>query len=176
MKLNLGSGAIASPLQGWTSLDAMAWPVNVRADIRSLPFKDQSCEAIHCAHVIEHIPEGDVTGTLSEMRRVLQKNGILYISGPDTTRAQEARSEYWVRVSHWGGVTAGWQHEWDCNIFTMRDHLERAGFMPSWAASVPQGWPPNTHQWPQDFEVRFLCRRNDCSWPKSFPQGFVTVL
>lgn len=160
----------------WVGVDAMAWPVQVRADIRHLPFRDESADFLHCAHTIEHIPLEDVSGTLAEFRRVLRKTGVLFISGPDSDRARDAGSRYWTEVSEWGGATAGWNHQWDCTISRLRDALKEAGFVPTWAHKVPDTWPGNVHQWPVDFEVRFLCRRSDCPWPTYFPPGFPALL
>lgn len=175
MNLNVGSGAITSPLAGWTTLDAMAWPINVRADALALPFKDQAFEQVHCSHLIEHVPFEEAPTLLKEIRRVLRTNGIFYIAAPDSKRAKDAGSTYWAKVSHWGGATAGWQHRWECNIMKLHRLLLDSGFVATWATAIPNGWPPNTHQWPVDFEVRFLCRRDDCKWPTQFPQGYATI-
>lgn len=173
--LNVGSGAIQTPVNTWYSLDAMAWPVNCRADVRNLPFRDNTFDGIHCSHLIEHIPIDEVPDALREIHRVLRKTGVMFISAPDSRRAKEAGSTYWAKVSHWGGATAGWEHRWDCTIPRLRKVLEEVGFVATWAASIPPGWPQNTHGWPVDFEVRFLCRRSDCAWPTSFPTGYMTI-
>lgn len=176
VNLNVGSGAITTPLAGWISLDAMAWPCNVRADARSLPFRDGSFEQVHCSHLIEHIAIEEASKALVEIRRVLRTTGIFYIAAPDSRRARDAGSTYWAKVSRWGGATAGWDHKWECTIPKLRKLLEEAGLVPRWITAIPTGWPPNTHQWPIDFEVRFICRRDDCPWPSSFPPTFSTIV
>lgn len=176
MNLNIGSGAMTTALAGWTSLDAMAWPVNVRADARYLPFKDRAFEQIHMAHVIEHVTLEEAPMVLAEVRRVLRPTGIFYIAGPDSKRAKEAGSTYWAKVSHWGGATAGWDHRWDCSVPKLTKLLRDSGFVPRWTTGVPTGWPANTHAWPIDFECRFLCRRDDCPWPTYYPNGYATIV
>lgn len=176
MNLNIGSGAVTPPVAGWTTLDAMAWPCSVRGDARALPFRDKSFEQVHCSHLIEHVTYDEALTVLQEARRVLRTNGIFYIAAPDSKRAKDAGSAYWAKVSHWGGARAGWQHRWECTIPKLRKLLVAAGFVASWITAIPQGWPPNTHQWPLDFEVRFICRRDDCAWPTSYPTGFATVV
>jgi SAM-dependent methyltransferase len=61
------------------------------ADLLSLPFESKSIKSISCMHVIEHIglgrygdkldPDGDLKG-MSELQRVLAKNGILLFVVP----------------------------------------------------------------------------------------------
>lgn len=48
----------------------------------SLPFKNNSFEGVHCAHVIEHLFPEDAHKMLKEISRVLKKDGILVISTP----------------------------------------------------------------------------------------------
>src|SRR5438552_11211859 len=94
MKLNVGSAVV--PLNtGWINLDATAWPVHVQADARLLPFRSNSFEAVHSSHVIEHIPMIDVPNFLSELRRVMRRDAVLYISAPDGTRTKAINSSYW---------------------------------------------------------------------------------
>jgi len=54
----------------------------VKADIRNLPFQDESISGIHCSHVIEHFLPQDVHKILSEFCRVLAPRGILIIRSP----------------------------------------------------------------------------------------------
>ena len=54
----------------------------VKAEVTKLPFKDKSFDGVHCSHVIEHLYPDDAHRLLSEMSRVLKKNGILVIRTP----------------------------------------------------------------------------------------------
>lgn len=57
--------------------------LDVRKGIATkLPFKDNSFDGIHCAHVIEHLQPKDAYIFLKEASRVLKKNGILVIRTP----------------------------------------------------------------------------------------------
>lgn len=65
------------------------WPVDINpnlpgirrtADITNLPFEDESMDLILCNHVMEHIE--DEAKALSELHRVLRKDGIAIINAP----------------------------------------------------------------------------------------------
>lgn len=48
----------------------------------NLEFDDSSFDAIHCAHLIEHLMPDDASKLLRELDRVLKKDGILIIRTP----------------------------------------------------------------------------------------------
>lgn len=169
VQLNIGSGQIYTPTPGWLSVDMTAWPVNVMANIQALPFRSASVDHIHCSHIIEHIPFNRVFMTLLEIRRVLKPNGIMYISGPDMDRTKAINSKSWIWWTENGGAKPGWEHEWVCGVTVLRHFLIMAGFTPTWAKSIPAGWPANNHAWPVDLEARFLCRLDTYPWSESFP-------
>lgn len=54
----------------------------VLADIEKLPFKNETFSTIICTEVIEHQP--DPKKTISELKRVLRKNGVLIGSVPSS--------------------------------------------------------------------------------------------
>lgn len=171
--LNIGSG----PRNGnftFLYVDSNAWPIDVRAKLPGLPFENERFEYIQCSHVIEHIDLDDVPAALSDLRRVMMPKGIMYISAPDMRRAEDVKSKRWIHYTEKGGVPEGWEHQWACDISLLRYLLVDAGFVPTWTKQVPQGWQANTHQWPVDFETRFLCRRDDWPWPQAFPQPLDT--
>lgn len=176
MKLNVGSGAVPSPLAGWTNLDATAWPVHIQADAMALPFRAGAFETVHCSHVIEHVPERNAAALLYELRRVMRRDATLYISGPDGSRTKDIDSSYWSYMTRHGGNVPGWQHEWTCTVARLRRMLLAVGLVPSWAMALPQGHPLNTHSWPLDLEARFICRRDDFGWPRSFPPGYQVIV
>jgi 2-polyprenyl-3-methyl-5-hydroxy-6-metoxy-1,4-benzoquinol methylase len=53
----------------------------VQADLRDLPFDDDSFDLVVCWEVIEHIEEG--ARAIAEFRRVLRPDGILLVSSPN---------------------------------------------------------------------------------------------
>ncbi len=54
----------------------------IRADVTKLPFEDNSFDGVHCSHVIEHLQPNEAYKLLSELVRVLKKNGVLVIRTP----------------------------------------------------------------------------------------------
>lgn len=54
----------------------------VYGEVTKLPFKDNSFDGVHCAHVIEHLFPKEAYLMLAETGRVLKKNGIFVISTP----------------------------------------------------------------------------------------------
>lgn len=173
--LNIGSG----PRHGNFSFlyaDANAWPIDVSAKLPGLPFKDKVFEYIQCSHLIEHINWDNVPAALTDLRRVLKLNGIMYISAPDMERTRSIKSKQWIHYTEKGGVPEGWEHKWICDVISLHQLLRTAGFIPTWTKQVPAGWQANTHQWPVDLETRFLCRRDDFPWPQAYPQPFDTTV
>ena len=57
----------------YTTADLYSPIVDVKADIRNLPFKDESFDVVICNHVLEHV-EDDVKA-MSELYRVMKPNG-----------------------------------------------------------------------------------------------------
>jgi SAM-dependent methyltransferase len=52
----------------------------IYADVQNLPLKDFSIDKIVCADVLEHVP--DVSHTLRGFKRLLKKNGMLFLLVP----------------------------------------------------------------------------------------------
>jgi SAM-dependent methyltransferase len=175
--LNIGSGVRPGDNLTFLYVDATAWPIDVRAQLEHLPFRDGAFEYVQCSHLIEHVAFDDVPGALRELWRVLMVKGVLFISAPDMERADAVDSVQWRHYTERGGVADGWEHQWTCDVRTLRTLrtlLVDAGLVPTWATKVPSGWQVNTHQWPIDFETRFLCRRDDWPWPQAFPPAMTT--
>lgn len=175
MRLNVGSGKATAALPAPSTpnsfiwYDLHGWPSHVRGDARQLPFRDGAFEAIHCAHLVEHISRDEVPDFLRELRRVLAKNGYLYISSPDAGRTRDVKSDYWQFLTRHGGEVPGWGHKWQPTVKSLRKLLVDNGFSPNWATAMPQGHPANSHPWPLDLEARFVCRRDDFKWPGYYP-------
>lgn len=88
MKLNLGCGA--RHLQGYINVDkavrGMTSP-DVDADIRALPFDDETADEIIAIHVIEHFYHWEVNSVLREWARVLKPGGTIILECPDIKKA-----------------------------------------------------------------------------------------
>jgi SAM-dependent methyltransferase len=70
----------------YTTTDLNSPLADVKADIRNLPFKDNSFNFILCNHVLEHIP--DDTQAMQELYRVLAPGGTAILQIPqDLSRA-----------------------------------------------------------------------------------------
>lgn len=78
MKLNLGCGS--KKVEGFIGVDIKA--SDVVADIRKLPFDDDSADEIMAIHVCEHLYVHEIVGVLAEWRRVLEPEGILAVELP----------------------------------------------------------------------------------------------
>lgn len=79
-KVNLGSGPrrIAKDI---INVDFEAFEgVDIVSDIAHTSFETNSVSMIVCDNVLEHIP--DVTPVILEMKRILQPDGVAYISTP----------------------------------------------------------------------------------------------
>lgn len=57
----------------YTTTDLFSPLADVKADIRNLPFEDNSFDVIFCNHVLEHIVEDNLA--ISELYRVMKPNG-----------------------------------------------------------------------------------------------------
>lgn len=77
--LNLGSGQ--KYWDGWVNVD-LEPTAEVVADIRRLPYDDNSADAIAAIHVIEHFYNWVVPNLLSEWKRVLKPGGRLILELP----------------------------------------------------------------------------------------------
>lgn len=58
-----------------------------RCDIRKLPVPDQSFDAVHSRHVLEHFGRGEVIDVLKEWTRILRVGGEFRISVPNLMHA-----------------------------------------------------------------------------------------
>lgn len=66
---------------------------DVRLDITSLDLPDDSVDIVFCNHVLEHV--SDYNAALSELRRIIRREGMLIISFPidnDSEHVREAES------------------------------------------------------------------------------------
>ncbi|MFY8065879.1 MAG: class I SAM-dependent methyltransferase, partial [Flavobacterium sp.] len=93
----------------YTTTDLLSPLADVKADICSLPFEDNSYDIIFCNHVLEHIP--DDTKAMQELFRVLKPGGMGIFQIPqdlsrastftdDTIVDQKERSKIFGQYDH----------------------------------------------------------------------------
>ena len=82
IRLNLGSGD--SPDKYYTNVDIRGLDeVDVVADIRDLPYKDNSVAEIKSKNTIEHFGRHEITSVLKEWVRVLKPGGTIILETVD---------------------------------------------------------------------------------------------
>ncbi|MDX6696386.1 MAG: hypothetical protein QOF02_3989 [Blastocatellia bacterium] len=140
--VNLGCGPV--PLAGWVNVDiSRGAGVDVVWDLRrGLPFADESCSAIFCEHVIEHVSKDDGLKLLRECHRALQRGGVLRLSTPDAgrfLRSYAGDGEFLRHPEFPQAVETpldrinmmmreDGQHLWVYDSESLLLHLQRAGF------------------------------------------------
>lgn len=138
-KLNLGCST--RPLPGYTNVDARSeCKPDVVANVRDLPFDDESFELVRASHVLEHFPPHEMPNVLREWWRVLKPGGYLVIAVPNHIRLSwrsilaPGRLSFAQFDNGWiNGIFAldlppEFRHQ---NVFTehsLRDSLLSAGF------------------------------------------------
>ena len=96
-RLNIGSGQ--RPLPGYINLDIDEVSfVDVVADCRCLPFKENTFDEIHSRAVLEHISWRETFDVLWEWRRVLKFGGTLIVSVPNWQWLRQQEKTAWEIV------------------------------------------------------------------------------
>lgn len=117
MMLDIGCGE--NPKKGDIGLDLRKTSsVNIVADARMLPFKDESFDHVYSSHLIEHFSHREVRDVLLEWARVLEKSGTIEIRCPDL----RVRALLFFLSPSWQNVK---------NIYGEQDYVEnqhRCGF------------------------------------------------
>jgi SAM-dependent methyltransferase len=92
LRVNLGAG----PQKGsnYITVDQRAVDgIDIRADIRHLPFEDGQLAEIHCSHLVEHFPDAEMRAKiLPYWHRLLRPGGKLVVICPDA----EAMMKRWA--------------------------------------------------------------------------------
>jgi len=78
MRLNLGCGN--KKIDGFIGVDIK--DADVVADIRKLPYEDNSVDEIMAIHVCEHFYKHEILSVLKEWKRVLKPDGIMVLELP----------------------------------------------------------------------------------------------
>lgn len=134
LRLNLGCGPLV--YLGELGVDREATPaVDVRADLRALPFRSGCAEFVRLDHVLEHLEGRYALGVLTEARRVLAPGGRLRVGIPDLRACCQAYLDsrtladkiYWVRILYGAQTHAGEYHKGGYDADSLRDLLEAAG-------------------------------------------------
>lgn len=74
------------PIVGrWGAVRQPLFPKTVRFGdiVRGLPVPQDSCRAVYCSHVLEHLALADFRAALVNTRKILVKNGIFRLVVPD---------------------------------------------------------------------------------------------
>lgn len=137
----------------------------VQADMRALPFADNTVDYIECLEAIEHIPYGDVPKAVRDWYRVLKKGGKLVIFTTDFDdiaqmwvdfiKGKEFNLQHWVTMS---GIVYGNQMtegEYHRSFFTPKFFnilMQVSGFKNFKMFNYPRGtFPPKFKgaKWPK---------------------------
>jgi ubiquinone/menaquinone biosynthesis C-methylase UbiE len=65
--------------------------IDVVADMRDLPFEDESADRVQCWHALEHVNEAGGRRAVGEFFRVLRPGGVLDVQVPDIGGVAGAR-------------------------------------------------------------------------------------
>lgn len=116
--INIGCGN--QPYEGFLGLDWSGHAVDIRGDLSSLPFRDNSITEFFASHVVEHIPYHQVIDTLREIYRALKpKDGLFWGYVPDgvtvakkwleaVERDDKAARISWLGNIYGGNTTSKW--------------------------------------------------------------------
>lgn len=100
VRLNVGCGH--KLLEGYINVDLVP-SADVEADVRQLPFEDDSADELLAVHVLEHLYRWDALDALREWRRVLKPGGLIAIEVPDLMKVcQHVIAGNGERMGQWG--------------------------------------------------------------------------
>lgn len=156
MRLNLGCGS--KKVEGFTGVDIKH--ADIVADIRHLPFTDESADEIMAIHVAEHLYVHEIIPTIAEWRRVLKTGGTMALELPCLDKVlwhfQNGSPEnftlwplYGDPNTHKDGEPA--LHKWCWSVEHFRKVLKAAGF-----DDITEE-KPHYHQPSRD--MRFVCTK-----------------
>lgn len=86
--VDIGSAAIELAVESLPGVDLRAAP------LRTLPFDDDSFDLVVSNDVLQHVPEGDVDASLSELRRVLAPYGTVLLRTNGSRRLRREREDW----------------------------------------------------------------------------------
>jgi ubiquinone/menaquinone biosynthesis C-methylase UbiE len=105
-------------------------------DVRDLPFRDSSFDAVMCCYLLELLAREDITRTLEEIRRVLRPGGTFSLvvigqNGPVFNRFYAVAGK--IVPAFWGRQVESKVPEMirDCGMRILTDEFVQQGFYPS---------------------------------------------
>jgi predicted SAM-dependent methyltransferase len=132
IKLHLGCGKKRLP--GYINVDILdADSVDVRADLRALPWATGTVDLVYSCAAIEHFGRREWRDVLKEWARILKPGGLLRLSTADFD-ACVARYQEAANIDELLGLIVGGQkddYDWHGMIFNYKSlaaGLEEAGF------------------------------------------------
>lgn len=144
--INVGCGEFSA--EGYVNVDITSEEGGPQPDIIAsaldLPFTKDSAERIYAGHVLEHLAYEDVPKALKEFERVLKKDGILMVVGPDADRARVSYPELLHGILHGDSRWPGDTHLWPSTESTTLALLIAAG----WSAVPIPVTSPMLNDWP----------------------------
>jgi len=157
IRLNLGCGK--KKVEGFIGVDIKN--ADVVADIRKLPYEDNSVDEIMAIHVCEHFYRHEIASVLKEWMRVLKPNGRMVLELPCLDKVLEHFASdspvnftliplYGDPATH---VADGEPalHKWCWSIKQFRNLLNSVGLNDIYEET------PHYHQPSRD--MRFVCRK-----------------
>jgi predicted SAM-dependent methyltransferase len=142
VRLNLGSGC--RNIVGYTNVD-LDPRADVHADIRRLPFEDESADEIMAIHVIEHFYRWEVAAVLEEWARVLKPGGKLVLECPDLAKiVRNLLKGLPDQMTLWGLYgdpryqSVIMTHKWAYGFDELKSLVEESGFRD--AEPAPPQW------------------------------------
>ena len=122
--------------EGFTTVD-LRDDANVVADVRRLPYEDESVDSVVALDLLEHFPASQTQQVLAEWYRVLKRGGTLTVKVPNLEMLGRWLADgYKVQPAIrniYGGHRFGPDGAWDCHHTgwtpdTLRAELAQAGF------------------------------------------------
>jgi predicted SAM-dependent methyltransferase len=109
---------------------------DIKAMVEDLPFEDESVQEIIMFHVLEHIPFYRQKAALSEINRVMRKDGCFIVAVPDTmetakllVNAQTKEEEDWAIRLLYGTQRNEYSHHFiGFTERTLKKSLSKNGF------------------------------------------------
>lgn len=139
MKLDVGSGDVPAPGEGWTTLDAYYIGADIQAELWAIPLPAESVDELRASHCLEHVSRWWISKTLDEWWRVLKRGGKMTVEVPNMDYA----CQLWIdghyevtpdghmgaQVAIYGGQgNVGNSHYTGFNEPILRQAIKAAGF------------------------------------------------